>query len=89
MTEGNEERDETGQGGDEALPTLEARLKRLEEILGQLEADEVELDRALALFEEGVRLVRQSEAILSESMLRVEEILSDGSLRPFEEPEEG
>jgi exodeoxyribonuclease VII small subunit len=89
VTEGNEERDEAGQSGDEALPTLEARLKRLEEILGQLEADEVELDRALALFEEGVRLVRQSEAILSESMLRVEEILSDGSLRPFEEPEEG
>lgn len=80
---------EPGAGEEQTLPTLEARLKRLEEILGQLEADEVELDRALALFEEGVRLVRQSEAILSESMLRVEEILSDGSLRPFEEPDDG
>ncbi len=83
------ERSETGAGEEPTLPTLEARLKRLEEILGQLEADEVELERALALFEEGVRLVRQSEAILSESMLRVEEILSDGSLRPFEEPDDG
>ena len=83
------EQNDAGTGEEQTLPTLEARLKRLEEILVQLEADEVELDRALALFEEGVRLVRQSEAILSESMLRVEEILSDGSLRPFDEPDEG
>ena len=34
--------------------SLEARLRRLEEIVGNLETEELELDRALALFEEGV-----------------------------------
>ena len=65
-------------------PTLEARLRRLEEILAQLESDEVELERALALFEEGVGLVRDAERVLSETELRVEELLSKGTV-PFEE----
>ncbi len=68
-------------------PTLEARLKRLEEIVAQLEADEVELERALALFEEGVALVRDAEKTLSETELRVEELLAKGGTRPLEETE--
>jgi exodeoxyribonuclease VII small subunit len=58
---------------------LEARLRRLEEILSALEADEVELERALTLFEEGVAHVRHAEKILSRTELRVEELLGDGS----------
>lgn len=72
--------------GSEAL-SLEARLRRLEEILAQLEADEVELERALALFEEGVGLVRDAERVLSETELRVEELLANGETAPFEEGE--
>ena len=72
---------------DEA-PTLEGRLRRLEEILGQLEADEVDLERALGLFEEGVRLVREAEAILSATELKVEELLSGGATAPFTEEDE-
>jgi len=71
----------------EDTPTLEGRLRRLEEILAQLEADEVELERALALFEEGVGLVRQAEKVLSETELRVEELLAAGGTAPFEEGE--
>ncbi len=76
--------DETG-GGD--APGLESRLLRLEEILSRLEADEVDLERALELFEEGVRHVREAERILARTELRVEELLSDESTRPFEEEE--
>ncbi|HSG08873.1 MAG TPA: exodeoxyribonuclease VII small subunit [Longimicrobiales bacterium] len=72
---------------DEA-PTLEGRLHRLEEILGQLEADEVDLERALGLFEEGVRLVREAEAILSTTELKVDELLSGGATAPFAEEDE-
>jgi len=72
---------------DEA-PTLEGRLQRLEEILGQLEADEVDLERALGLFEEGVRLVREAEGILSATELKVEELLSGGATAPFAEEDE-
>lgn len=71
-------------------PSLEARLKRLEEILTQLEADELELERALGLFEEGVGHVRAAERILAQTELRVEELLgSEGATRPLEEPGEG
>lgn len=77
-------------GEDQAdAPTLEGRLKRLEEILGLLEADEVELERALALFEEGVKLVREAEDVLSRTELRVEELLTGGETEPFEEGDEG
>lgn len=69
-------------------PTLEARLKRLEAILSALEADDVELEKALALFEEGVEHVRAAERILAQTELRVEELLdTEGATRPFREPE--
>lgn len=69
-------------------PGLEARLERLEKILGALEADDLELERALQLFEEGVKHVRRAERILARAELRVEELLGDESTletRPFEE----
>ena len=67
---------------------LEERLQRLEVILGQLEAGEVDLERALELFEEGVGHVRQAESILSRTELKVEELLSDGETAPFGGEEE-
>lgn len=75
---------------DQQSPPLEGRLKRLEEILSALEADDLELERALALFEEGVGHVRAAERILAETELRVEELLGeDGATRPFDESSEG
>ena len=69
-------------------PRLEPRLKRLETILGKLESDDVELDQALTLFEEGVLLVRDAERILSRAEAKVDELLSDGETRPLEEEDE-
>ena len=82
----DEPRGESGGTGDES-PTLEERLERLEGIVASLEAEDVELDRALALFEEGVRHIREAEALLSEAELRVEELVGDGDearTRPFD-----
>jgi len=62
--------------------TLEDRLQRLEVILGQLETGEVDLERALELFEEGVGHVRNAEGILSRTELKVEELLSQVGLLP-------
>jgi exodeoxyribonuclease VII small subunit len=70
--------------------TLEGRLRRLEEIVGQLEAEDLELDAALALFEEGVAHVREAEAALATAELRVEELLGEGDgirTAPFREEE--
>lgn len=72
--------------GDESL-SLEARLKRLEEIVVALEADGVPLDRALSLFEEGVGHLRRAERLLSEAELKVEELIGRGDVletRPFQ-----
>lgn len=71
--------------------TLESRLRRLEEIVGQLEGEDLELDRALALFEEGVGHVKEAEKTLAAAELRVEELLGDGDeagTRPFDGAEE-
>ena len=63
---------------------LESRLKRLEQIVSSLEADDLELERALALFEEGVAHVRAAEKILAEAELKVEELLQGDRTRPLE-----
>ena len=80
--------DRVGDDGEET--SLEGRLRRLEEIVGQLETEELELDRALALFEEGVAHVREAEKTLAAAELRVEELLGEEealATRPLEEGE--
>lgn len=68
---------------------LEGRLRRLDQIVAALEADDLDLERALKLFEEGVGHVRAAEKILAEAELRVEELLRQGErTRPFEGGEE-
>ncbi len=67
--------------------SLEARLKRLDEILAQMESDDVGLEQALKLFEEGVAHVREAEKVLSAAELRVEELLASGETRPLETDE--
>ena len=76
--------------GDETTElSLEARLARLEEILARMESEEIELEEALKLFEEGVAHVRQAEKVLAETELRVEELLEDGSTQPVESDDDG
>lgn len=58
-------------------PKLEQALERLEEIVGKLERNELELDEALRLFDEGMELVRAAERKLSESEGRLQQILRD------------
>ena len=57
-------------------------LTRLEEIVRKLEADEVELDAALALFEEGVARLRAARDRLTQATLKVQAVLEEaGDLR--------
>ena len=81
LTDEGRDVDEEGVGGSETgeeEPGLEERLARLDEIVSALEGDEVNLDEALALFEEGVRHVRAAEKALARAELRVEELLGEG-----------
>jgi exodeoxyribonuclease VII small subunit len=64
-------------------PTLSTTLRRLEEIVRALEAEDTELDHALTLFEEGVALLRTARDRVAEAELRVQRVLEDaaGDLR--------
>jgi exodeoxyribonuclease VII small subunit len=65
------------------MTTIAEDLARLEEIVRKLEADDVELDAALALFEEGVARLRAARERLAAADLKVQRVLAeaDGVLR--------
>jgi exodeoxyribonuclease VII small subunit len=69
--------------------TFEQDIARLEEIAAELDGDGVSLDRALALFEEGVERLRRATAELSRAEARVTQLVeqADGTFvrRPFGE----
>jgi exodeoxyribonuclease VII small subunit len=65
------------------MTTIADDLARLEDIVRRLEADDVELDAALALFEEGVARLRAARERLAAADLKVQTVLdeSGGELR--------
>lgn len=67
----------------EPTPSLAEDLRRLEEIVRQLERDDGDLDRALGLFEEGVARLRAARERLLQAETRVKKVLEDaeGTLR--------
>lgn len=54
-------------------------LARLEEIVRRLEAEDLELDSALALFEEGVARLRAARERLAAAELKVQAVLEEAS----------
>jgi exodeoxyribonuclease VII small subunit len=69
------------------MKDFESALKSLEDIVRQLEGGDLTLDRALELFEEGVKISRFCTAKLEEAERKVELLVksADGSLKeaPF------
>lgn len=59
--------------------SLSVDLRRLEEIVRQLEAEDTDLDRALTLFEEGVVRLRAARERLGEAETRVQKVLEDAA----------
>ncbi len=71
--------------------TFEKAFKRLEEILKLLEEGDPELEEAIALYEEGVKLIQFCEEKLKKARARVEVILKEGDrfrLETLEKAEE-
>jgi exodeoxyribonuclease VII small subunit len=64
------------------MKDFESNLKLLEEIVVQLEGGELTLDRALELFEEGVKISRYCNTKLEEAERRVETLIkgADGGM---------
>jgi len=65
------------------MTTIADELTRLEEIVRRLEADDAELDAALALFEEGIARLRAARERLTAADLKVQAVLEEagGALR--------
>lgn len=55
-------------------PTFEERLKALEEVVAKLEREDVPLEEAIRLYEEGVKLHAACEKTLGEARLRIEKL---------------
>ena len=68
--------------------SFEATLKRLEEIVEQMESGETDLDTMIASFEEGQRLVKFCTAKLNEVEKKIEKIVKENAngvvVEPFE-----
>jgi exodeoxyribonuclease VII small subunit len=63
--------------------SFETSLERLEEIAARLEDDDLELDAALALFEEGIAELRAASAALQQAETRLKQLneAADGVFR--------
>lgn len=59
--------------------TFEQAMNRLEEIVAQLETGDHPLDRALSLYEEGAKLMKQCSAMLDRAEQKVMKLKTDGN----------
>ena len=64
-----------GEGGE--VLTFTQQLDRLEEIVRRLEAQELDLDEALKLFEEGIERLREARDRLTAAEAQVKQVLAD------------
>jgi len=68
---------------------LETGMSRLEQILKRLEGDDLPLEEALNLFQQGTQILKECRECLSEAEFRVKALLENGNLQDFSEGESG
>lgn len=56
---------------------FEKALARIEQIVDQMESGEIELDQALALYQEGMELMARCQATLEETQNKIKKITRD------------
>lgn len=76
-------------GGKEKDIKFEASLKRLEEIVNKLEAGDLELEKSIEFFEEGMKMAQTCQKKLDEAEKKIEKLIRDRggelSTEPLEE----
>lgn len=74
----------------EKAQDFEASLRQLEEIVEKLEQGNVPLEKALALYEEGIVLARSCGELLNTAEIRFKRLARDleGNLKLFDQQEE-
>lgn len=71
-----------------ADPSFEEAFARLEEIVAGFEAEELELEKTMALFEEGMTLAKRCQDQLDRFQERLARLMAVGQEGTPEEPEE-
>ena len=69
------------------MKNFEERIERLEELGDLIRKPDIPLDRALASFEEGIKLARSLEKDLEKIESRIEILMSSTEAPPEESPE--
>jgi exodeoxyribonuclease VII small subunit len=64
--------------------TFEEAIKRLEDIVKELESGKAPLEKSLSLFEEGIKLSKFCDSLLKNVEKKAMQILENGELKPFE-----
>jgi exodeoxyribonuclease VII small subunit len=59
--------------------TFSQKLKRLEEVVSQLESSDVELEDGLKLLEEGVELHKECQQLLTQTQAKITKLLSSSA----------
>jgi exodeoxyribonuclease VII small subunit len=68
-------------------PDFDTSMKRLEEIVDQLEGGELTLEESIARYEEGITLSKRLEKVLDDAEKRIEKLVEKGGeveTEPFE-----
>lgn len=69
---------------DSTTMPLGARIHRLQRIVADLEREDIELEDAMRLFEEGVAHLRAADTLLARTELQIERLLEDGNTVPLD-----
>jgi exodeoxyribonuclease VII small subunit len=69
-------------------PSFEAKMRRLEEIIGELEGGEKPLDDVVAMYEEGIRLSSECLEYLGKTEVRLKKLSRDAAGKFDIAPEE-
>jgi exodeoxyribonuclease VII small subunit len=67
---------------------FEKALERLEEIVGTLEGGDMELEKSLKMFEEGIKMARICQTHLSQAEKKIEKLVKDNKGELTTEPME-
>ncbi len=60
--------------------SFEQALQKLEQIVRRLESGDIELEKAIKLYEEGYKLQLHCHSVLADARLKVEKIVHDGEI---------
>ena len=74
---------------DQAEPTFEERLARLEQIVTRLESSDVGLDESLKLYGEGAGLIKECRKTLAEAEKKIAKLTEDAAGKLSTEPMAG